>query len=141
MYKIKIFSVGKTKEPWLQEALTDYEKRLEQILEIQWILAKNNKQLKEFLSKEAAYIALTPEAKELTSEQFSIQLYSWLTQFGCRLCFLIGGAEGIEPELLAKAFSSLSFSKLTFTHQMIRLLLTEQIYRATEIHKGSNYHK
>ena len=141
MYRIKIFSIGKTKESWLLEAISEYEKRLKTIMPIEWIFAKNNEQLSANLEKEDSFIALVPSAKEVTSEEFSKQLYHWLEQFGSRLNFVIGGAEGIPLDLTKKAFSTLSLSKLTFTHQMARLILIEQIYRATEIEKGSEYHK
>lgn len=141
MYRIKIFSVSKTKESWLQEALEEYEKRLRPIMPIEWILAKNNEQLKLLLEKENHFIALTLSAKEPTSELFAKDLYLWLEHFGSRLNFLIGGAEGIPQDILDKAYLTFSLSKLTFTHQMARLLLIEQIYRATEIHKKSGYHK
>ena len=141
MYRIKIFSIGKTKESWLLEALEEYEKRLKSIIDIEWIFAKNYEQLKSLLSKESAFIALTPEAKQFSSEQFSHQVYSWLELFGSRLTFVIGGAEGLEEDLIKKSFDTISFSKMTFTHQMTRLVLLEQMYRATEIRKGSGYHK
>lgn len=140
MYKITIFSVGKTKESWLSEAMAEYEKRLTGLMEINWILVKKSEQLPSLLEG-VPFIALTPEAKQVSSEEFSEKLHAWLEKQGSRLAFLIGGAEGIAPDLLGKAFATLSFSKMTFTHQMIRLLLVEQIYRATEIKKGSNYHK
>lgn len=141
MYKIKIFSINKTKEPWLQEALEEYEKRLKAIMPIEWIFAKNNEQLRVFLSKESSFIALSPSGLEMTSPQFSTYLYTQLEHFGSRLNFVIGGAEGIPQDLISEAFQSISLSKLTLTHQMARLLFIEQIYRATEIQKGSNYHK
>lgn len=140
MYKITIFSVGKTKESWLNEAMAEYEKRLTGLIDINWVLVKKSELLSSLLEG-VPFVALTPEVKQFSSEEFSQQLYIWLERQGSRLTFLIGGAEGIAPDLLAKAFASLSFSKMTFTHQMIRLLLVEQIYRATEIKKGSQYHK
>lgn len=140
MYKITIFSVGKTKEPWLLSALEEYEKRLSSLIEIQWVFVKKPEQLASLL-EDVSFIALTPEAKQFTSEEFSLELYKALEKQGSRLAFLIGGADGIDPKLLAKAFKAISFSKMTFTHQMVRLLLVEQIYRASEIQKGSNYHK
>ena len=141
MYRIKIFSIGKTKENWLLEAILEYEKRLKAIMPIEWIFAKNNEQLRLFLEKETSFIALIPSSKEYSSEQFAQNLYLWLERFGSRLSFVIGGAEGIPSELEEKAFQKVSLSKLTFTHQIARLILMEQIYRATEIHKGSEYHK
>ncbi len=141
MYRIKIFSIGKTKESWLIDAISEYEKRLKAIMPIEWIFAKNNEQLKAFLEKENSFIALSPFAKEVCSERFAKDLFLHLERFGSRLNFVIGGAEGIPLDLIEKAYVSLSLSKLTFTHQIARLILVEQIYRATEIHKGSEDHK
>lgn len=141
MYKIKIFSIGKTKEPWLLEALSEYEKRLSPHMVIEWVLAKDNDQLTAFLGKESPPIVLSVDAKQLTSEEFSKTIFSTLEKLGSRLSFVIGGAEGIPPQILTKALTTISFSKLTFTHQMIRLILLEQLYRASEIQKGSGYHK
>lgn len=140
MYKITIYSVGKTKEPWLIEALNEYEMRLRSSLEIQWVLVKKEEQLPPLLEK-IPFVALVIEAKQQSSEEFSLALHGWLESGGSRLSFLIGGAEGIPKELEQKAFAKLSFSKMTLTHQMVRLLLLEQIYRALEIRKGSSYHK
>jgi 23S rRNA (pseudouridine1915-N3)-methyltransferase len=141
MYRIKIFSIGKTKESWLQEAIDEYEKRLRSIMLIEWFFAKNNEQLKAFLAKEHSWVSLSPQAKQYTSEQFSSFLYKLMEDSGARACFVIGGAEGLPPDILAQSRASLSLSSLTFTHQMTRLILLEQIYRATEIQKGSDYHK
>jgi 23S rRNA (pseudouridine1915-N3)-methyltransferase len=141
MIRIKIFSVGKTKESWLLAALSEYETRLKPLMDIQWIFVKTPEELKNILLKESAFIALTPQAPLLTSEQFCHQLYSWTEKMGSRLSFAIGGAEGLSEETLKKAKGLLSLSPMTFTHQMARLLLLEQIYRATEIYKGSEYHK
>jgi 23S rRNA (pseudouridine1915-N3)-methyltransferase len=141
MYRIKIFSIGKTKEPWLQQALEEYEKRIKAIMPIEWIFAKNNEHLSLLLEKEPSFIALTPVAKIPSSEEFAKDLYFWLEQNKSRINFVIGGAEGLPTALLEKAFQCISFSRLTFTHQMTRLLLVEQIYRATEIEKKSGYHK
>lgn len=140
MYKITIFSVGKTKEAWLLEAISEYEMRLQSQVEIKWVFVKKEEQLGSLLEG-IQFVALTPEAKQLTSEEFSCQIHNWLEKLGSRLAFLIGGAEGIPGELLAKAYATLSLSKMTLTHQMVRLLLAEQIYRAVEIRKGSHYHK
>ena len=141
MYKIKIFSIGKTKEAWLIDAISEYEKRLKAIMPIEWIFAKNNEQLSSFLEKEFCFIALAPSSKEVTSEQFASHVHLWLERFGSRLNFVIGGAEGIPSDITTRAFQTLSLSKLTFTHQIARLILVEQLYRASEIQKGSEYHK
>jgi 23S rRNA (pseudouridine1915-N3)-methyltransferase len=141
MYKIKIYSVGKTKEPWLQEALDLYEKRLKGTLTLEWLLYKTDIELEAALKKQGPFICLTPEAKQYTSAEFSSSFIRWITQSGSRLSFVIGGAEGLSKELKAQALSLLSLSKMTFTHQITRFILVEQLYRALEIEKGSSYHK
>lgn len=141
MYKIKIFSVGKTKEEWLQTALSIYEERLKSSAYVEWILAKNDEQLKQFLSKESNFICLDPKGKQFSSENFSVFLLQKWEKMGSRLSFVIGGAEGIDEVLKSKALCLISLSQMTFTHQITRLILIEQIYRALEISKGSAYHK
>ena len=141
MYKVKIFSIGKTKEPWLNEAISEYSKRLGPILSIEWVIAKDNLALFHLLQKEVSYIALDPQGKILTSEAFSDWIQKQLEQEGSRLNFVIGGADGLSKEVVAKARSLLSLSPLTFTHQLTRLILLEQLYRGFEIQKNSPYHK
>lgn len=137
MIKVKVYTVGKTKEEWLQNALEVYESRLKSSLTLEWILAKTDDQLKQLLEKENNFICLDPNGKQFTSEEFS----RFLVRAGSRLAFVIGGAEGIPDEIKAKSKSLISFSKMTFTHQIARLILVEQIYRALEIEKGTGYHK
>ncbi len=141
MYKLKIFSISKTKEPWLKDAIEEYSRRLQPILSIEWHLLKTDAQLSQLLSKEPSYVALDPTGKTFTSEDFSSWLVSTLFAESSRLSFVIGGAEGLPPEILNNALAKISLSKLTFTHQIARLILIEQIYRAFEIDKGSQYHK
>lgn len=133
MLKIKIISPGKFKEPWLKEALAEYEKRLKGTVSIEWVLKET--------IPEAPYLCLDPNGKTLTSPAFSKFLYQEWEACGSRLTFVIGGPEGLSPSILSGARHALSFSSLTFTHQAIRLLLLEQIYRATQIEKGTAYHK
>lgn len=140
MIKIRILSVGKTKEPWLEEALDEYVKRLKSTLQIEFAFAKNDTQLLEWLAKESRVIALDPQGKLLTSEAFSIFLYDQIEAGGSRLSFVIGGPEGL-PQTVRQNSLLLSLSPLTFTHQLARLVLVEQLYRAVEIAKGSPYHK
>ena len=141
MYKVKVYTVGKAKEDWLQEALKEYERRLKPSLLVEWILAKNDEQLKQFLEKETNFFCLDPQGKPFNSAEFSSFLLRTLQECHCRLTFVIGGAEGIPATLKAKSRSLISLSSLTFTHQMTRLILIEQIYRALEISKGGAYHK
>lgn len=140
MYKLRIYSVGKTKEEWLESALAEYLKRLQQTAPIEFILAKNDEQLVSSVEKEEAVICLDPAGQMMDSEKFSSFLIKQLEANGSRLAFVIGGPEGL-PVALKKKHPLLSFSPMTFTHQIIRLILVEQIYRAIEIDKGSRYHK
>lgn len=133
MLKIKIFSPGKTKESWLLEALAEYEKRLTGSIVIEWDHSDKE--------PDTPYICLDPEGKLLSSEDFSKFLFKAWEQGGSRLSIVIGGPEGLSSEILKKASSIISLSKLTFTHQITRLVLLEQVYRALQIQKGSPYHK
>lgn len=140
MFKIKIFSVGKTKESWLEEAFNEYLMRLKPTLQIECLWVKDTPQLIEWALKESTLICLDPEGKLFTSEKFSSFLFHELEKGGSRLSLVIGGAEGL-PEELKQRGTLISLSPLTFTHQITRLVLIEQIYRACEIKKGSKYHK
>jgi len=141
MYKIKICSVGKHKEPWLQEVLDLYTARLKTQMSIEWALVKENAGLNELLLKEKAYICLDPQGKSYSSESFAHFIEQELQKRGSRLTFAIGGAEGFSKAIKEKASALISLSPMTFTHQITRLILLEQLYRALEIRKGSSYHK
>lgn len=136
MFKVKVLTIGRCKEVWLADAMAEYEKRLKGKMQIEWHLAKDEAELAEWASREPV-IALDPKGELLTSEAWSQKM----VRFGLRLTFLIGGAEGIPSPLLKKAQFRWSLSPLTFTHQITRLLLVEQLYRAMEIERGSQYHK
>jgi 23S rRNA (pseudouridine1915-N3)-methyltransferase len=136
MFKVKIYTIGKCKEAWLQEALAEYEKRLSKKMDIEWILAKSDADLFQKFPRDVPWIALDVKGELVDSPTLSRKIVHC-----SRLHFLIGGAEGIREELPAKSAWRWSLSPLTFTHQMVRLLLLEQLYRALEIDAGSSYHK
>lgn len=138
--KIKILSVGKTKESWLDEAFEEYVKRLKPTTEIECLWAKTDAQLLEWAQKEKGIICLDPQGARFSSEQFSCFLVQQIERNGAKVAIVIGGAEGLSPEVKAMG-PLISLSPMTFTHQMTRLILIEQIYRAFEIAKGSKYHK
>jgi 23S rRNA (pseudouridine1915-N3)-methyltransferase len=140
MLKLKIFSVGKTKEKWLEEAFNEYEKRLKPVMHIECCWAKDSKALLELAQKEPNVICLDPQGLLVSSEKFAGLLEQAWIKGGSRLAIIIGGAEGL-PEQLKKQFQLISFSPMTFTHQITRLILIEQLYRASEIQKGTQYHK
>ncbi|CUI16548.1 SPOUT methyltransferase family protein [Candidatus Protochlamydia naegleriophila] len=140
MLKLKILSVGKTKEKWLDEAFGEYQKRLKPLMQVDCQWAKDSSQLLDWALKEPYLICLDPTGCLLSSEQFATLIEQSWDRGGSRLTIVIGGAEGLPLELKQNA-QLISLSPLTFTHQITRLVLIEQIYRATEIQKGSNYHK
>ncbi len=139
MLKLNILSVGKTKEKWLDEAFDEYIKRLKPTVQITCCWAKDDEQLVEWASREDLCLALDPQGRLMTSEQFSDYLISAWEKGGSRLAIVIGGALGLPMAL--KRLPLISLSPLTFTHQITRLVLIEQIYRAIEINRGSKYHK
>lgn len=140
MLKIKILSIGKFKDQWLEIAINSYEKRLTGVMQIEWKWAKDNKQLIEWAQKEPTVVCLDPLGHMHSSEEFSQFLFKNLEGGGSRLAIIVGGSEGLPIEM-KKNYPLISFSRLTFTHQMTYLILIEQIYRALEIRKGSDYHK
>lgn len=139
MFKLKIISPGKTKEKWLEEAMEEYIKRLRPSMEIESIWVKNDEQLLDLALREKALICLDPLGNLYDSKKFSSYLINQFVEHDSRLALIIGGPEGLPQEL--KKFPLLSLSPLTMTHQIIRLVLIEQIYRAIEIYKGTKYHK
>lgn len=141
MYNFKIITVGKIKEKWLDRALEDYQKRLSNIASFEWILTKNDDQLLKLCEKEKYFVCLDICGIKISSENFSTTLLKILEKQGSNLTFVIGGAEGLSDSIKSKAALSISLSELTFTHQLVRLILLEQIYRAFEIDRGSPYHK
>ena len=149
--EVKLRMVGRKNngEKWLEDAYSTYDTRLKPTnLNVQTFYHKNDNELTKNIeadeSKNHKVILLDPLGKLVTSEVFSDNMYNWLEDGGSRLTFVIGGAEGLPEELKAGRSGKndlLSLGKMTFTHQFARVLLMEQIYRASEIRKGSGYHK
>lgn len=136
-FKIKIITIGKIKDRWLEEALGEYEKRLSYAAQIEWVLVKNDEQLVTKALENTPFISLDPEGKEYDSPRFA----HFLSEQRVKFSFVIGGAEGLPVILKERARQLMSLSKMTLTHQMCRLLLLEQIYRGFEINRNSPYHK
>lgn len=157
--KIRIVGRKNGSEPWIEDGYKMYETRLRpSTVDLMTIWHKNNDELVKNVLSEAekghTIILLDPLGKKMTSEVFSESMYKWLENGGSRLTFVIGGADGLPEDLRSDLngpikgsnysvtrFQMMSLSDLTFTHQFARTLLAEQIYRATEIRKGSGYHK
>lgn len=138
MIKVKVIAGGKAKDPWLVEALNEYQKRLLGRMEIEWRDVKTTQEFLKESAKESFLIVLDLKGKRISSEELSGKLFH---EWGARPTFVIGGPEGLPSEMLLRAKFLWSLSPLTFTHSMVRLLLIEQLYRAVEIEKGTPYHK
>lgn len=140
MIKIKILSVGKTQEAWIQEGMQMYTKRLSAVAEFEFVWLKEAALLEKEIAKEKHLVILDALGHTFESVQFSDWFFKEVEKGGSRLTFVIGPAEGLSAAIKKTAYC-ISLSSLTFTHQFIRLILLEQLFRAFEIRKGSSYHK
>ncbi len=136
-----ILAVGKVRKKWVEEGIKVYLKRLPGLKIIELRDSNPRKEAKAIdaqLKSNEIRIVLAEEGEALPSIHFA----EYLKRFGSqRLAFVIGGANGIAPEIKASAHSQLSLSHMTFPHEVARLLLIEQLYRATTIIQGSPYHR
>lgn len=150
---IKIICVGKIKEKFFKEAIEEYTKRLSkytklQIIEVEDVNLPNESLIKqkekELIEKninEKDYvITLEIEGNELNSIELSKKIQE-LEQTNPNITFIIGGSYGLDEKLKQRSNYKLSFSKLTFPHQLFRVILLEQIYRAYKIKNNESYHK
>ena len=158
--KIKIVTVGKLKEKYLKDGIEEYSKRISRFATVEMIEladektpdrasdSENEKILElegnRIISKigdREFVIVLAIEGKTLSSEEFSKQLEQASINGYSTLTFVIGGSLGLSPQVKKRANLFLSFGRLTLPHQLMRLVLVEQIYRAFTIQQGSPYHK
>ena len=153
---IKLIAVGKTDNPALQQLISTYEKRLSYYINFELQLLpdiKNSKSLSEeqqktkegelilsYVEPSHHLILLDERGKEYTSIAFADELQKKMNTGIKQLTFVIGGPYGFSQAVYQRSNSKLSLSKLTFSHQMIRLFFTEQIYRSCTIIKGEPYH-
>ncbi len=159
MLSIDIICVGKIKETYLKDAISEYTKRLSkycklQILELQDIPIPNksnesidndikNKEsinIMNQIKKDSYIFALDLQGKSFSSEQFSEKIQD-ITMTKSHITFIIGGSLGLSNQLLQNCNEKICFSKMTFPHQLIRVFLLEQIYRGFKILNNESYHK
>ena len=157
--KITILAMGKLKEKYLRDGVAEYAKRIAPFAKIGFIEIAEEKMPENFSAAEKEktharegerLLARAPEGSELivldvageslSSEELSGRIGDWMTGGVSHITFLIGGPFGLSPAVRNAARLRLSLSSMTFTHQMARLLLTEQIYRAFKILRGEKYH-
>ncbi len=158
--KINVYCVGKLKENYWREAVAEYKKRIEgfakvDIIEVsdfptpekaslameEEIKSKEGKKMLEKIKPGDFVVALDLNQKEYTSEEFSAQMEKWLVAGGSSISFLIGGSLGLSDECKKRANVSVCFGKMTFPHQLARVMLLEQIYRSFKIARHEPYHK
>ena len=140
---VNILLVGKKSgtEQFIAEGCAEYERRLSSTMKLSTTYLKTDKELVEKAKSLKGYVfALDENGRNYTSRDFSKVIYNGFEEGGSHVGFIIGGFSGL-PLQIKNNFNLISLSKMTLTHQFARLLLLEQIYRATEIHKGSGYHK
>ncbi|MEM7103791.1 MAG: 23S rRNA (pseudouridine(1915)-N(3))-methyltransferase RlmH [Bacteroidota bacterium] len=154
--KVELWQVGKTSFDYLKSGTDLYEKRIKNYLPFEVVTIpdiKNAKNLSVDLLKEKEgkeilkklqpgdfLILLDEKGKSFGSVRFSAQLEKWLQLSNKRLVFLIGGAYGVSKDIFSRAQIKLSLSEMTFSHQMVRLFLIEQLYRALTIMRNEPYH-
>jgi len=157
MLKIRFIVVDRTRSPFLKEGESYYLERLRKYARVEWIEVKPAKIRKgiptediltsegDFITKRFApddyLVALDPSGHQYDSEELAAWLNGLSTNVRGWVCFIIGGPLGISKKILDQAHKVLSLSKLTLTHEMTRLFILEQIYRAFTILKGEKYHK
>ena len=134
--KVAIISIGKSKKSHLEKWIDEYLQRLQNEVVISFSFVK---QLKPEQLQKKPYIALDIQGKILTSESFATHFFQWSSKG--EHTYVIGADTGLPPAILQGAIYKLSLSKMTFTHQMARLILVEQIYRAVCNRQGGKYHK
>ena len=137
----KIIAIGKIKKKWIQTGIEMYLNRLPglKVIEIKDSTQKKEAdKIKEILKKDETLITLNENGHTFTSKQLALKLQDSHNQ---NITFVIGGATGISPSLNNAAAWQLSLSPLTFPHEIARLLLIEQLYRAKTITQGGPYHK
>ena len=150
---IKIICVGKIKEKFFKDAIEEYSKRLSKytkinIIEVQDINLNTEELIKQkekelifkHIEQKDYIITLEIEGKELSSIELSKKIEE-LEQQNPNITFIIGGSYGLDDEIKKISNYKLSFSKLTFPHQLFRVILLEQIYRAYKIKNNESYHK
>lgn len=140
---IKIIAGGKKSSSWVKEAVNEYEKRLKKPFDISWEILeeeKLTKKLEKWDFKPNQVIILADErGKNISSPELSDKL-SKIFNSSSEAVIIIGGAYGVSPEVRERADFVWSFSRLVFPHMLMRIMVTEQIYRAQEIANGGNYH-
>lgn len=153
--KLKIIAPGKIKEKWLTEGIEEYKKRLSRYTKVEIIevadspdsipeqkaLQKEGELILSKVTKEDVVWVMDLHGKLLTSEELSEMLISDFDKGGANLTIVIGGSNGLSPDVVKRADRRICLGNITLTHQMTRLIILEQVYRGFKIAGGEKYHK
>ena len=154
--KIQLWSIGKANEPFIKDGVADFTNRISKYFPVSWqiishpknagLLSQTDLRKKEasiilqMLKPEDFLVALDERGKEFTSEKLASFLQTRANESTRSIVFLIGGAYGIDDALFVRSGLKWSLSQLTFPHQLVRLILAEQLYRACTILRNEKYH-
>lgn len=152
--RLRLIWTGKTRDARLRELQLDYEKRLShfarcEIVEIRESASagtkagidRDSKSISDRLSNGAVAVLLDPEGSNWSSPELAAQIQRWENQGTKEVVFIVGGPHGVSPELTARVHQRWSLTRLTLTHEMVRVVLLEQLYRAYTIIHGLPYQK
>jgi 23S rRNA (pseudouridine1915-N3)-methyltransferase len=154
--KISFWSVGKNNETYIKEGVEDFTRRISRYFKVEWhilpqpknagllsemdLKKKEGETILQLLGKDDYLVALDERGKQLSSEGLAAFIQARANESNKQLIFLIGGAYGIDEAVLKRANYKWSLSQLVFPHQLVRLILAEQVYRACTILKNEKYH-
>lgn len=154
--KLQFWSIGKAHEAYIKTGVEDFTRRISRYYPVDWniipvpknagmlsdmdLKKREGETIMEWLSKDDYLVALDERGKQFTSEQLAAFIQSRANESVKQLIFLIGGAYGLDETVLRRANAKWSLSLLTFPHQLVRLILSEQVYRACTILRNEKYH-
>ncbi len=154
--KIQLWAIGKNHEPYVKQGVEDFTKRISNYYPVEWnilpvpknagmlsemdLKKKEGEMILAWLEKDDLLVALDEHAKQMDSVELAGFIQQCSNRSTRKLVFVIGGAFGLDEVVLKRAQYKWSLSKLTFPHQLVRLLLAEQLYRACTIQRGEKYH-
>ncbi len=141
MLTVNILCAGNLKEEYLRMASAEYSKRLSSYCKLKITELKEGSSMMPYINPKAYNIALCIEGRELSSPQLAELIDKKASEGKSEICFVIGESDGLPDEIKKACDFRLSFSPMTFPHQLMRIILLEQIYRAFTINNGGKYHK
>ena len=139
--KLTVLAVGRLKEPWVREGCDEYLRRIARHLPIEIVEVKDDAALIARIPPRHRLIALDERGRQVSSEELAGRLAAWMGSSVPGVALLIGGADGLPKDLVARTDEKLALSRLTLPHRIARLVLIEQLYRALSIVRGEPYHR